>query len=108
MKAVEFVTEVGGKFIFGRGGKPGGSHKGKVTRKFRCTTGPRKGRIVANPGTCHAPINVQKKKTMTVTRARKPKLAAIKSKFTKKGSGISRAVATKNRSLRTPRKKFKN
>ena len=54
MKAIEFVTEAGGKFIFGRGGKPGGSHKGKVTRKFRCVSGPRKGRIVAKMSTCHA------------------------------------------------------
>jgi len=103
MRLVEFVTEAGGKFIFGRGGKPGGSNKGRVTRKFRCTSGPRKGRIVAKMSTCHAPIDVSKKKTMTVTRARKPKLAATKAKFTKKGSGISRAVLSKNRA-KTARK----
>ena len=109
MKAIEFVTEAGGKFIFGRGGKPGGSHKGRITRKFRCTSGPRKGRIVAKMSTCHAPIDAQKKKTMTVTRARKPKMTAIKSKFTKKGSGITRAVATKNKSLTGgKRRRFKN
>lgn len=108
MKAVEFITEAGGKYIFGRGGKPGGSHKGKITRKFRCVSGPRKGRIVAKMSTCHAPIDAQKKKTMTVTRARKPKMTAIKSKFTKKGSGVSRAVATKNRQLGGGRKRFKN
>ena len=107
MKAVEFITEAGGKYIFGRGGKPGGSHKGTITRKFRCVSGPRKGRIVAKMSTCHAPIDAQKKKTMTVTRARKPKMTAIKSKFTKKGSGVSRAVATKNRQL-GGRKRFKN
>jgi len=108
MKAIEFITEAGGKFIFGRGGKPGGSHKGKVTRKFRCTSGPRKGRIVAKMSTCHAPIDVQKKKTMTVTRARKPKATAMKSKFTKKGSGISRAVRAKNIAKAPKRRKFKN
>ena len=97
MKAIEFVTEAGGKFIFGRGGKPGGSHKGRITRKFRCTSGPRKGRIVAKMSTCHAPIDVKKKKTMTVTRSKAPKLAAKKSMFTKRGSGISRAVMTKNK-----------
>lgn len=100
MRLVEFVTEAGGKFIFGRGGKPGGSHKGKVTRKFRCTSGPRKGRIVAKMSTCHAPIDAQKKKTMTVTRARKPKASAKKAMFTKKGSGISRAVMRKNKAKR--------
>ena len=46
---------------------------------------------------------------MTVTRARKPKMTAIKSKFTKKGSGITRAVATKNKSLTGgKRRRFKN
>jgi len=107
MRLVEFVTEAGGKFIFGRGGKPGGSHKGKITRKFRCTSGPRKGRIVAKMSTCHAPIDAQKKKTMTVTRARKPKLAAIKSKFTKKGSGVTRAISRKNKQL-SGKRRFKN
>ena len=107
MKAIEFVTEVGGKFIFGRGGKPGGSHKGRITRKFRCTSGPRKGRIVAKMSTCHAPIDAQKKKTMTVTRARKPKMTAIKSKFTKKGSGVTRAISRKNKQL-AGKRRFKN
>ena len=32
MKIVEFITE-GGKFILGRAGKLGGSHKGKISRK---------------------------------------------------------------------------
>jgi hypothetical protein len=108
MKAVEFIIEkAGGRFIFGRGGKPGGSHKGKVTRKFRCVSGPRKGRIVAKMSTCHAPIDVKKKKTMTVTRAKAPKLAAKKSMFTKKGSGISRAVMSKNKAktAKTPKRK---
>ena len=105
MRLVEFVTEAGGKFIFGRGGKPGGSHKGTVTRKFRCTSGPRKGRIVAKMSTCHAPIDTQKKKTMTVTRARKPKAAAKKAMFTKKGSGISRAVLNKNRAKKAVKPK---
>jgi hypothetical protein len=107
MRLVEFVTEAGGKFIFGRGGKPGGSHKGTVTRKFRCTSGPRKGRIVAKMSTCHAPIDTQKKKRMTVTRSKAPKLTAKKAMFTKKGSGISRAVLNKNRAKapKVPRRK---
>ena len=107
MKIVELLEA--GKFIFGRGGGKGGSHKGKVTRKFRCTSGPRKGRIVAQLSTCHAPVNVQAKKTMTVTRTRAPAKAAFHAKITKKGSGVSRAVKVKNKGLRKaspkPRKK---
>jgi len=88
------------RLIYGRSGGPGGSHKGKVSRKFRCQGGPRKGRIVANPSTCYAPIKATAKKTMTITRARKPKMSAFKSKLTKKGSSVSRAV----KNLNKPRK----
>ena len=45
-----FLREIieGATPIFGKTG-------GKVVRKFRCTSGSRKGRIVAKPGTCTAP-----------------------------------------------------
>lgn len=45
---------------------------------------------------------------MTVTRARKPKATAKKAMFTKKGSGVTRAIATKNKQLRAPKRKLKN
>ncbi len=41
-----------------------GRSKGKVVRKFRCTSGSRKGRIVAKAATCNAPINVKAKLTI--------------------------------------------
>ena len=84
--------------IFKRGGGSGGTRKGKVqSRKFRCMSGPRKGRIVANVSTCHAPIKASAKQRMTVTRARAPKKASWKAKLTKKGSGVSRTVANLNK-----------
>ena len=95
MRAIEF-TEAQAKYVFGRGGGKGGTHKGKVTRKFRCASGPRKGRIVAKMSTCHAPVDAKKKARMTVTRARTPAKAAWHSKITKKSSGISQAVRRKN------------
>ena len=83
--------------IFKRGGGSGGTRKGKVqSRKFRCKSGPRKGRIVANVSTCHAPIKASAKQKMTVLRAR-PKKASWKAKLTKKGSGVSRTVANLNK-----------
>ena len=36
-----------------------GRSKGKVVRKYRCTSGQRKGRIVASPTTCTAPKRVK-------------------------------------------------
>ena len=38
-----------------------GRSKGKVTRKYRCTSGTRKGRIVAKAATCNAPTNIKSK-----------------------------------------------
>jgi hypothetical protein len=43
----EIITE-GALQIAGRRG-------GKIVRKYRCTTGSRKGRIVAKPETCNKP-----------------------------------------------------
>lgn len=90
--------EEGATSIYGRKG-------GKNVRRYRCNSGPRKGRIVAKMSTCHAPIDAQKKKTMTVTRSKAPKLAAKKSMFTKRGSGVSRAVLSKNRAKAPKRAK---
>ena len=36
-----------------------GRKDGKNVRKYRCTSGTRKGRIVASPTTCTAPRNVK-------------------------------------------------
>ena len=90
--------EEGASQIFGRTGKAKSRSKAKITtQRFRCPTGPRKGRIVANVSTCHAPIKASAKQKMTVVRARAPKKASWKAKLTKKGSGVSRTVANLNK-----------
>jgi hypothetical protein len=43
--------------VFGHG--KGGGTRGHTVRKYRCTTGPRKGRVVAKAATCNAPKNVK-------------------------------------------------
>ena len=43
------IVDEGAVQIFGR-------KKGKVVRKYRCTSGQKKGRIVAKPQTCSNPI----------------------------------------------------
>ena len=42
----------------------------KVVRKYRCTSGARKGRIVAKPGQCFAAPNIKARFNMKRTRAR--------------------------------------
>lgn len=87
--------------IYGRQGN-------KTVRKYRCTSGSRKGRIVAKPGTCTAPANVKAKTTMKKTRRHG------KSAITKKASRIKRTNPAsrklrrlnKGRSV-TPRRSYK-
>ena len=79
-----------------------GRSKGKVVRKFRCTSGSRKGRIVAKDATCNAPINVKAKLTMKKTRARKSPLIGIKSKFQKRMGAQSQRIARLNKTRMKP------
>jgi len=74
------------------GAIPVAGRKGnKVVRKYRCTTGSRKGRVVAKPSTCNAPRNVGKS-------------IALKKNKRKKGSSmqvkINRAKRAKPSSVR--------
>jgi hypothetical protein len=56
----------------------------KVVRKYRCTTGPRKGRIVKDLGQCTAAPDVAKRHRLKVTKARLGGKMARKAKRTKR------------------------
>lgn len=77
----------------------------KTVRKYRCTAGPRKGRIVAKAATCNAPINVKARQTMKKTRAKTKSQAAVKSSRTKRTNPVSKRVAATNRSVTRTRNK---
>lgn len=68
----------------------------KQVRKYRCTTGSRKGRIVADPETCTAPLNIKKSMTMQKTRGTKSKKSSIKSNITKRSNQFSRRLKRLN------------
>ena len=68
-----------------------------VTRKFRCTVGPRKGRVVANPSQCAAPINLKKRFILKRTKAAKGARMNKKAQRTKRLSPASRIVARLNK-----------
>ena len=68
---VEVITEVGGRVL-------GRSRSGGITRKFRCTSGPRKGRVVADPATCTKPIDMAKRIKARQTRQKKSGQASFK------------------------------
>lgn len=77
------------------------SRKGnKLARKYRCTTGSRKGRIVSKPSTCTAPKNLKRSTALKKTRKLKASKIAIKSSRTKKTNPVSKKVARLNKSRR--------
>ena len=68
-----------------------------LVRKYRCTSGTRNGRIVAEPTQCFAPINVKQRALMKRTRARLGKKMARKAKKTKRINPASKRVKALNR-----------
>ena len=86
--------------IFGRSGN-------KTVRKYRCTSGNRKGRIVAKAATCHAPRNVKSARTLTKTKRAKAPTIKVKSSRTKRANPYSKRLKNINIGYRTQRKKSK-
>lgn len=69
----------------------------KVVRKYRCTSGPRKGRTVTDLGQCYAAPDVAKRNRLKLTKARLGAKMARKARKTKRTSGASIAVRNLNR-----------
>lgn len=82
------ITE-GVTTIFGRSGN-------KTVRKYRCTSGTRKGRIVAKPATCNAPKNVKAANTLKKTRRSKGSTISAKSSRTKRTNPASQKLKRLN------------
>lgn len=75
MRAKEFIFESDeeiynetAKMVWGVGKHD--TRGGQAKMKFRCTTGPRKGRQVSDISKCSAPMDVAKAQKMKTTRAR--------------------------------------
>lgn len=97
MKAVEILPLVE-KQTWGRSGN-------KVVRKYRCTSGQRKGRIVSKMSQCFAPVNVKKRAKMKQTKARLGKRIARKTKRTKRINPASRRVQKLNKAAAKARRR---
>jgi len=87
---VNEITQIDEKQIWGRRGK-------KLVRKYRCSSGQRKGRIVANIAQCFASPNVKAKMAMKRTRARLGARMARKARRTKRTNPASVALKRLNR-----------
>ena len=76
---------------------------GKPTKGFRCSSGPRKGRIVAKPSTCFAKTDPQKSAKIRKKRMAKAKIAGKKMAITKRSGGGS----VRNKGIQIKRAKQK-
>lgn len=61
----------------------------KTVRKYRCTTGSRKGRVVAKAATCSAPTNVKASVALKKTKAKRGAKMQIKTRRTKAANAAS-------------------
>ena len=90
----------GATSIYGRKG-------GQSVRKYRCSSGPRKGRIVAKMATCTAPKSVKKATTLKKVKRAGAKRQAVKIARTKRANPASSRLPRVNKGIRTQRKKSK-
>lgn len=89
----EIFESLSEKQIWARSGK-------KVVRKFRCTQGKRKGRIVKSMAQCFAAPNIKARITLKRTRARVGGRMMRKARRTKRINPVSRRVQALNKASR--------
>lgn len=68
-----------------------------LVKKYRCTSGIKKGRLVSNPGECNKPINLKKRASMKKTRAIKGPRMTKKAQRIKRTNPISRTLKLINK-----------
>jgi hypothetical protein len=94
MKMSDIITEadeiVETKMVWAKRGN-------KVARKYRCTFGKRRGRVVSDPGQCSKPVDMKKRFTMRRTKAQKGDRMARKAQRTKRTNSASKMVKALNR-----------
>ena len=72
----------------------------KVVRKFRCTSGRRKSRVVSSPAQCFAAPDIKKRIKLKMTKARLGARMTRKAKKTKRVNPASKRVAALNKASR--------
>ena len=92
MRVSELLTE-GALQIMGRKGN-------KLVRKYRCTAGSRKGRIVASPDTCNKPKRIKSSINIKKAKARRSSAIKVASARTKRARGTTQRLTRINKSGR--------
>ena len=73
---------------------------GKVVRKYRCTSGARKGRTMSSPAACNKPLNIQKSRTLKMTKASKPSQIRMSGIKTRRNNPAHKRLSKANRPRR--------
>lgn len=89
----ELTSGLEEKRVWARSGK-------KVVRKYRCTSGRRKGRVVAKIGQCFAAPDMKKRFSLKKTKARLGGKITRKARRTKRVNPASRRVQALNKAGR--------
>lgn len=71
------------------GGNTWGRKGSRTVRKYRCTYGIRKGRVMSSPAACNKPLDIDKSRTLKQTKQSKGSGIKIKSKLTKRTNSAS-------------------
>jgi len=85
MQVSEIVQEAGAKVAWKRQGN-------KNVRRYRCTSGPRKGQMRASPASCNAPYKFKKAIQLKKTKAKLGSHRKVMSKRTRKYNVASRRL----------------
>ena len=72
----------------------------KVVKKYRCSSGPRQGRIVSSPSQCGKPIDIKKRLKLKQTKLAKGSRMARKSKRTKRRNPASLRIQRMNKGMK--------
>lgn len=70
---------------------------GKTNRKFRCTSGPRKGRVMASPASCNKPLDLAKSKNLKQLKKSKGQAIQNKASLTRRTNPASQRLKTINK-----------
>lgn len=71
----------------------------KLVKKYRCTKGRRKGRVVSKISQCNAPFDLKKRQRMRRLQNQKGNMMAVRRERSKKYNPVSKQVARLNKIL---------
>lgn len=90
--------------LFEAGGNTWGRKGTSAVRKYRCTYGIRKGRVMSSAAACNKPLDIDKSKNLKQTKQSKGSSIEIKSKLTRRTNPASVRLKKLNKPKRRARK----